>query len=200
LTEYDPDDIFKLEYFQRNAIERGLLGAKKGDKIIVSDCDEIVNPEAVEEYKDREEWIMFSQKLFYYFVDNMYNRAWCRPVMAPYGSFKKPNDLRMYSKRHSFKREGDTIASNGGWHYSYMTGGDAGRIKDKVSLFAEKHLNKAAGTIGEIAAKIVGRKDLYGRTQYDSGFSIINISEDKPKSLDKFLEKYPDFILFKDNL
>ena len=50
LPTYDRSDIWVPENFQRNCISRGLEGvAQPGDKIFVSDCDEIWNP-AVAKY------------------------------------------------------------------------------------------------------------------------------------------------------
>ena len=44
----DSDDSWALEHFQRNALVRGLSAAAEDDIIIVSDCDEVPSPHAVE--------------------------------------------------------------------------------------------------------------------------------------------------------
>lgn len=199
MPEYDPNDIFKLEYFQRRQIMRGLHGrAKLGDKILMSDCDEIPNVKAIKEcLKFNNRWILFKQDLFYYFVNNMVKRGWGGTVMAEFGSFgNDPQRLRAFAKRHSWAKGGEHLILDGGWHYSYMTGGDAKRVRDKVALFAEKHLLEIAGSTKDVAKKMLDHKDLYDRekTKVTYHQHIIDISNNKPKMLDKFLKKYPGFI------
>jgi len=197
MPEYDEKDIFKLEYFQRKQIMRGLHGrANIGDKILMSDCDEIPNTDMIRSNLNNHNWLLFKQTLFYYFVNNKVDRGWGGTVMAEFGSFgNDPQRLRAYAKRHSWgKAEG--IIQNGGWHYSYMTGGDSKRVRDKVALFAEKHLLNIAGSTEDVDKKIKEHKDLYDREKTKVSYheEIVDISNNKPKMLDNFLEKYPKFI------
>ena len=199
MPEYDLKDIFKLEYFQRRQIMRGLHGkAKIGDKILMSDCDEIPNVKAIKEcLKFKNRWILFKQDLFYYFVNNYVKRGWGGTVMADFGSFgNDPQRLRAFAKRHSWVKDPSKVAVDGGWHYSYMTGGDAKRVRDKVALFAEKHLLEIAGSVEDVSKKINTQKDLYDREKTKVTYieKIVDISNNKPRTLDKFLEKYPNFI------
>jgi len=196
MPEYDPKDVFRLEYFQRNQIMRGLTTAVPGDKIIVSDCDEIPCVEGIKEELLNTEWVVFSQELFYYYVNNRLHRAWGGSVMANFGTFKNPQKLRWFAIRRQFSRSGPNVVSPGGWHYSYMTGGDAKRVRDKVELFAEKNLLELAGSLEDVERKIKTQQDLYNRSECKSYYKqgIVDISQTKPHSLDKWLEKYPNFI------
>lgn len=198
MPEYDQKDIFKLEYFQRNALIRGLQGrAEAGDKILLSDCDEIPNVEVIKENLDNPNWLLLKQDLFYYYVNNLAERIWGGTVMANYGTFGLVMQrLRAFAKRNTFSRDPNKIRLHGGWHYSYMTGGDAKRVRDKVALFAEKHLLKVAGEEEDVARKIMEHKDLYEREPQKPYYNqqIVDISNNKPKMLDKWLEKYPNFI------
>jgi beta-1,4-mannosyl-glycoprotein beta-1,4-N-acetylglucosaminyltransferase len=195
-TNKRPLQVFRLEYFQRNQIMRGLIDkANPGDKILVSDCDEIPNVETLKAYLNNDKWLTFKQELFYYYVNNKVFTGWAGTTMANFGSFNTPQNLRWLAVRHCNSKPSEQIIDNGGWHYSYMTGGDAKRIKDKVSLFAEKHLSEKAGTTEDIEKKMANHIDLYnreGKGRYKQG--IIDISSNKPKMLDKWLEKYPNFI------
>ena len=84
---------------------RGLAEAEEGDKIIVSDCDEILNVDGIVDNLDNPNWVLFCQELFYYFVNNKFVRAWTRPVMAPFNTFdSKPHDLRAFSRSKMYKR------------------------------------------------------------------------------------------------
>ncbi len=198
MPEYDPNDIFKLEYFQRRQVMKGLHGkAELGDKILLSDCDEIPNVKAIKDNLENHNWLLFKQILFYYYVNNKVDRGWGGTVMADFGSFgNDPQRLRAYAKRHSWAKFGEGIIQDGGWHYSYMTGGDAKRVRDKVALFAEKHLLAVAGTSDDVAKKMAEHKDLYDREKVKISYhqEIIDISDNQPKKLNKWLKKYPDFI------
>ncbi len=47
----DGDDPYLRENFQRNAMLRGLVSTSENDLIIISDLDEIPNPEAINKFK-----------------------------------------------------------------------------------------------------------------------------------------------------
>jgi beta-1,4-mannosyl-glycoprotein beta-1,4-N-acetylglucosaminyltransferase len=199
MPEYDPNDVFKLEYFQRNAISRGLKGrAEIGDKIMLSDCDEIPNIDMVRanlnrEGPNRESWATFKQTMFYYYVNSMVLGSWCGTTIANYGTFgDRLQSLRWFAIRRRYVRHSPEVIRNGGWHYSYMTCGNAEKVREKVIMFAEKVLIPKAGSIEDIAHKMATQKDLYGRdVKGRFQIKIIDISQNKPQNLDKWLEKYP---------
>jgi beta-1,4-mannosyl-glycoprotein beta-1,4-N-acetylglucosaminyltransferase len=113
--------------------------------------------------------------------------------MADYGSFKSPNSLRNFARGHKFTRG----FPDGGWHYSYMGGPE--RIKEKAENIAEYHLvADKIGTIEEIKDKMDRQQDLYGRVGWKVQERIVDITRDRPKSLSRFLTKYPEFF-FGDN-
>jgi beta-1,4-mannosyl-glycoprotein beta-1,4-N-acetylglucosaminyltransferase len=198
-TERHPNRVFDLEYFQRNQIMRGLHGkAEIGDKIMVSDCDEIPSADAVRanlnrEGPDRESWATFKQTMFYYYVNTMVLGSWCGTVIANYGTFgTRPQSLRWFAIKRRYVRRSPEVIRDGGWHYSYMTCGDAEKVKEKVNMFAEKVLIPVAGSTEDIARKMATQRDLYerdGKGRFK--MQLVDISNSKPKNLDKWLEKYP---------
>jgi beta-1,4-mannosyl-glycoprotein beta-1,4-N-acetylglucosaminyltransferase len=69
LPDYDINNIWIPENFQRNCIKRGLNGlAKNGDKIFISDCDEFWDVDIAKKYIDRDS-VTFYQELYYYYVN-----------------------------------------------------------------------------------------------------------------------------------
>jgi len=91
LPPYSQNDIWTAENYQRNCIMRGLVDyAENGDKIIVSDIDEIPNPETIKENLTDNRWVTFKQKLYYYYVNCEQNCEWNGPIMASYGTFSSP--------------------------------------------------------------------------------------------------------------
>lgn len=197
MPEYDNNRVFKLEYFQRSCIMRGLIGiAKPEDKILVSDCDEIPNVEALMANLNNPLVQTFKMTLFYYYVNNACLGSWCGTTMGTYAQLNgRPQSFRWFSIKNRYQRHLPCVIRNGGWHYSYMTGGDAEKIREKISLFAEKNLLEIAGSKEDVEFKINNSKDLYGRdTRGRHKQKFVDITNNQPKSLARFLEKYPSFI------
>jgi len=191
LPDYSLDNIWVAENFQRNCIMRGLDGlANPGDKIIVSDADEIPNINTVLAYSAETSWIVLRQQMFYYYVNCKLNQTWRGSVVANYGTFDQPQKLRDFLKLHRYRNERE----NGGWHYSYL-GADPARIRLKAENIAESHnvLHKL-GTDEELTAKVASQTDLYSRGGWRQQMQIVDISDDVPRVLSIWLEKYPQFL------
>jgi beta-1,4-mannosyl-glycoprotein beta-1,4-N-acetylglucosaminyltransferase len=187
LPTYSPDKIWIPENFQRNCIMRGLVDvANPGDKIIISDLDEIPNTDLIIKNINNREYVTFKQNLYYYYVNCKQNCLWDGPIMAEFGTFNSPQQLR------NIARSGYNSKMHGGWHYSFMGGPD--RVRYKVENIAESSLiiDKVGGT-SEIEEKMKKQSDLWDRTDDYAKKEIVDISKDKPKSMDKFLELYPNF-------
>ena len=60
------DDPYLRENFQRNAISRGLVSSSENDLVIISDLDEIPNPNKINEFDPKKKFAVFKQKHFYY--------------------------------------------------------------------------------------------------------------------------------------
>jgi hypothetical protein len=106
--------------------------------------------------------------------------------MAEFGTFNSPQQLR------NIARSGYNSKMHGGWHYSFMGGPD--RVRYKVENIAESSLIiDKVGDVSEIEEKMKKQSDLWDRTDDYAKKEIVDISKDKPKSMDKFLEIYPNF-------
>ena len=195
--DYSPEEISAIEHFQRNALMGGLKGrAKVGDKILLSDLDEIPSLEAIKANIDRPEWVFLQHALYYYYVNCQAAKSCGGTVIADYGSFEKPQQLRVFAKRrYNYSPEKHKeVYPDSGWHYSYLVGNDPKRIRYKVeNLFESKDLIDKVGSLEDIAEKVKGHKDLFGRTVWRLEQKIVDISQTKPKSMDEFLKKYPQF-------
>lgn len=188
LPLYDVNDIWKAENYQRNCIQRGLTDIKFGDKIIVSDVDEIPNPETVMANLKGNNPVTLTQHLFYYHVNCLQNCPWNGSVIATYPYYGSPQDLRNYA------RTGNNPVPNGGWHYSFMGGPD--RIATKVANIAESHLIiRDVGSVEDISRKISTQADLWNRTESYAQKRIVDITTPgmAPDCIDIFLNKYPHF-------
>jgi FkbM family methyltransferase len=193
-----PTNAQFLENYHRNQISRGLVGiAQPGDRIMVSDVDEIPNMEIVKKYLDYPDWIHFKCDLFYYYVNNQTANGFGGVVVSPYELMTSPQQMRMMAIRYSKWWDScgqDNIIVNAGWHYSYLCGGDAERVKFKASNILEGHnTEEDVGSVEDVAEKIKNRQDLYNRGSRRYKQTVVDISNNKPTSLDTWLLKHPEY-------
>ena len=196
--EYSAKKNDLIENFQRNAIMRGLVGtAVSGDKILISDLDEIPRTEMIVAHKNKPGNIFFQPDMFYYYVNCRVVRPWGGAVMTDYGAtMESPQRLRRFAIRNSaYVGDGnERIITHAGWHYSYLAGGDPEKIRNKVeNIYESSVLLDKLGTNEEILEKMKRHLDPYGRGLRRTEEKIIDISKTKPKSMDAFLKKYPHF-------
>lgn len=189
LPDFDVADYWGPENFQRNCISRGLEGvAKTGDKIFVSDCDEIWNPATAKIYLSSNRKVVFQQKLFYYFVNCRQNCLWSGTCMADYGSFNNPQELRNHAR---FERHIPVL--DGGWHYSFM--GDAQKIKEKIDNIAEGHIiTDQVGDVEKIQERLDSLVDLWDREDAYAQKRIVSLDSNGPTCIREFVSKYPSFL------
>ena len=108
------------ENFQRNCISRGLLKAKDHDLIIVSDADEIPNPEKIINFDPKRKYGVFEQKHYYYKINllNETNPIWRGSKACIKKYLKSPQWLReLKIKKRPFWRL-DKINLNNYLYYS----------------------------------------------------------------------------------
>jgi len=190
LPDSDPTHAWVAENFQRNAIMRGLQGlAQPGDKIMVSDVDEIPSVSAIQANLSNPYQIVFKQALYYYYVNCRVSRNWGGTIMAPYGAFDSAQQLRNATRRHSFG-----VYPAGGWHYSYLAGNDPARIIYKAQCIVDAYSGYHVGTPAEVAQKVRNHVDLYERPFWHTKLRIIDLAtEPQPAHLAEFLARYPQF-------
>jgi beta-1,4-mannosyl-glycoprotein beta-1,4-N-acetylglucosaminyltransferase len=154
---------WEIEYHQRNGISRGLAQCQPNDIIMVSDLDEIPDPEMIRIHREAKGVKVFEQRSFYYFLNlaNTKDKWWCGTVMAHFNDFKKPQELRSISKKingegkqiltnkiyriikaiiHPIYRKYIYIIPASGWHFSYLGGVD--KIIEKLEAFSHTEYNK----------------------------------------------------------
>ena len=218
LPSYSPDNIWIAENFHRNCIMRGLSEhAVDGDKIIISDVDELPRIETIKNSVTVTNWIICRQKLFYYYVNCQQNSVWTGSMIANYGTFDTPQQLRDVCKSWRHRRSARQMGKNyeyhpiehggskevqpfeSGWHYSFMGGAD--RIKLKIENICEgPSIANAVGSVSDIQQKIRTQQDLWGRRNLAFQKHIVDITNDQPRMLEAFLKKYPHFFYTPDTI
>ena len=158
-----------IENVQRNAIMQGLMNADSDDVVLISDLDEIPNPEVVRKGPSGEGIFVLQQKAFSYFMNyrNYTVPVWYGTRMMRYGSLVDPkcyanfksceyvvdcvNDGPTPSKNRFVSDS--SIIRDGGWHYSYLGGAHA--VAKKVLAIA--HVEFRAGRTEEYVQKCIDK-------------------------------------------
>jgi beta-1,4-mannosyl-glycoprotein beta-1,4-N-acetylglucosaminyltransferase len=213
----ESNSSWTLERYQRDKIMDGLKEAKKGDTILVSDVDEIPNPEQIKAYKDKRGIKVFKQQSFFYFLNcrNItYNKdyEWCGTVMAKYSSKLSPQLLRfisiyvagaqvkrilpkLYCKYRLLRWKlmlGKNIyaITNGGWHFSFLGGVEM--IIRKLEAFAHAEYNKEEfKDPAKIEKALDEGRDIFGR---DLKYKFTPLDDTFPEYILLNKEKYKNLI------
>ena len=185
------------DQFQRNALERGYKEFSDQDIIMISDIDEIPDPEKLKEFKIEKKYACFLQKNFQSKLNllNISDGDWAGTRICQKKYLRSPQWLRNFKlKRKSFwsifgnKMQ---IINNGGWHFSFLK--DPQSIKHKIMSYSHQEYNTDEFTNTDlIKEKISKGKDLFNR---DIKYEKININDNFPKYIIDNKEKFKDWIL-----
>ena len=157
------NEQWENENFQRKQIERGVkkIDMKPVDIIIVSDVDEIPNPEVLKEIKTEKITIgiiRLEMDFYYYNLCSKFEDKWNKAIIFTYGKQKK------HIFDYSYPRNNIKTGSikNGGWHLSYF--GDLNFISNKLKEFSHQEFNNDEFTsLEKIQNRIENNKDLFNR-------------------------------------
>lgn len=127
------------EHFQRNCIQRGLnmLTLRDHDIVIISDCDEIPDPESLQKVKSvgLSDIRVLTMDMYYYNFHTKNVNQWLRAKIIPFKLLTKltPQIVRDLDEQYI------TRIRKGGWHLSYF--GDITFIQNKIKAFAHQEFN-----------------------------------------------------------
>ncbi len=156
---FDLRDPWRNERYQRNYIFKGLYDANPDDWILVSDLDEIPNPDLISTYNPMR-YVRgdFEQLSYTYYLNNLCTEngntvLWHGSKITTYKNFinffSSAESLRTYKStgvlralKRAFARKFlfQTI-KHGGWHFTWMAGID--KIIQKLESYAHQEYNKA---------------------------------------------------------
>jgi beta-1,4-mannosyl-glycoprotein beta-1,4-N-acetylglucosaminyltransferase len=202
-------DFWANENAQRNEIFRGLYGAQDSDLILVSDVDEIPDPQKIRNYDPRYKRGDFLQVyLSYYFNNLLYSphreKIWLGSKITSYGHFRtffgeKANSVRSWKstgplrwfKRRFFRSFQVQKIPSGGWHFTWIL--SSSDIQKKMSVMAHQENNKPNLRDPKyIASQIKGGRDIVRR---DRRYRVVKIDERFPAPLRRYPEEFSLFIL-----
>ena len=183
------DNPYLRENHQRNCISRGLKNTLENDLIIISDLDEIPNPQALKNFSPSMKYAVFKQKHFYYKINlqSQKNPYWQGSRICVKKFLKSPQWLRelKFKKRHFWRLDKlilNNIIDNGGWHFCNLKNeeqllykyknlcetNDPYNFNEKID---EKYLQldeiKKRINLGQ---DIIGSNEIYKAPKLDSSF------------------------------
>ena len=191
----DGNNPYLRENFQRNCISRGLKNCNEDDLIIISDLDEIPNPEVIKNFQTKMRYAVFKQMHFYYKLNlkSKENPYWYGSRICIKKYLKSPQWLRhLKFKKRPFWRidkfRQNNIIGHGGWHFCNLKSPEELLYKYKnlcetndPYVFKEK-IDEKFLDINLIKKNIKLGLDLIGRNE---SYYRIEIDENYPEFLKK---------------
>lgn len=181
---YQPN--YGRDFYQKECVRRPLINlADDNDIIIISDADEISNPEVIENLKNfdlNNNIYSLNQNMYYYYFNVLKQKDWFGSRIGLYKNLKTLsfNEVR-----------GDDSLSiripNGGWHFSFQ-GGTESIIKKLQSYSANDMANNYV--LNNIENNIQNNIDPFFR----GNLTVVPIDETYPKYLINNIEKYKNFL------
>lgn len=198
--------------FQKNALEKGLADATDGDVILLSDVDEIPNPEVLKKLIaefDPDKIYHLAQRMFYCYLNMEEMSGNLLSITGEFPGVERRMWLgtKVFSKKNIPSdgiiqlREASVTAANavrvadGGWHFGYMGSKHeddvAKRIGDKVVAAAHQEYN-TQDILAEAKYRLMLGEDMFGR---DARFERVEIDETYPEYLLRHKAEYEYLIM-----
>ena len=183
----------------RNSISKYLSDANQNDWIIISDLDEIPNPNRIKEFKPEFKFAFFEQSFFYYKFNilNCSQPNWYGSRICVKKYLKSPQwlrDIKVKKKsliKSFFLNLNYTIIKNGGWHFSNIK--SPKDIIKKLSSFCHGEFNLEKFKNEKlIEQKINNLEDIFNR---DIIYKKVEIDNTYPKYLLDNINYYKDWII-----
>jgi len=195
-------DAWVNDIFQRNCINRGLVNADAMDIAIVSDLDEIVRAEVVDQMREDSDIMIWGLRmpLFNFRFNYMLTTADCYSTWGMAGriSVMKPADefraLRFQLNGFPLAHRGDGIrmVEHAGWQFTYL--GDTAFAENKIKSFAHTETNTPEIIAQlDVDRSIANGDGIYHHPEYQ--FKAVQIDEYFPRTLRNNLDKYAERIV-----
>jgi len=198
IKRYHVEGESLVEQHQRNSIMRGLKNCRGDDLIILSDVDEIPDPNKLNLFNKKNKYAVFSQKMFNYKINllNETENNWHGSKICLKKDLKSPQWLRnLKFKKYPFwridKLKNLQIIENGGWHFAYLQSPENILKKIKSSSHGEFD-NIDFANLENIKEKISMEKDIFDR---GISYKKVQIDNSFPKYIVDNKEKLNKWII-----
>jgi beta-1,4-mannosyl-glycoprotein beta-1,4-N-acetylglucosaminyltransferase len=189
VTTYTPTSAaWQLENGQRMALQHINYQLADDDSVILSDLDEIPNPDVLKHLNISNSPVSLSMIFHYYFLNcqNVGDEHWWNGSIVCSGQqFKELGPQTLRDNRNHYPR-----VKKAGWHFSYLGGVE--KIKQKIQSFAHTEFNKEEYLQDEnIIKAMMEGKDIFNRPgavyRFVSPYAY-------PSSLRKLMFEYPSLL------
>lgn len=185
------------DQFQRNSLSRGFEKFDDDDCIMISDIDEIPDPQKISQFKIKNKYACFMQKNFQSKLNllNITDDYWMGTKICQKKYLKSPQWLRnIKTKKRPFwkfyKPKEPQLIFDGGWHFSFLK--DPDNIKKKIQAYSHQEFNKEQFIDKNIIEKkITDGQDLFNR---NIEYKKISVDNTFPKYIYENQEKFKKWI------
>jgi len=170
------------DFFQKECVRRPLINCSDNDIIIISDADEIPNPEILKNLEINDKIYSLNQTTYYYYINVLKQRDWYGSKISYYKNIKHLsfNEVR-----------GDeslsTKIENSGWHFSFQGGKEM--VKTKILSYSARDMVNSH-ILSHLDSNIDNNIDPFFR----SNLTVVEIDDTYPKYILNNLEKYKHLI------
>jgi len=143
--DYAKDEQWKNEYHQRNCLQLGFerLNLSDEDVLIISDLDEIVDPNLLRRVRSGEQPVYYHGVQMDMYAYNLhtylYTTEWIAARLLTWKAMRELGRTPQVLRTNPY-RDMHVIWGLGGWHLTYF--GDPAFIKNKIVNFAHQEYNK----------------------------------------------------------
>ncbi|MDC1212616.1 hypothetical protein N8016_02350 [Pelagibacteraceae bacterium] len=184
------------DQFQRNALERGYRRFDNEDLIMISDIDEIPDPNKIKEFNVKNKFACFLQKNYQSKINllNITDDSWAGTKICKKKYLKSPQWLRNIKiKKKPFWKifsKQIQLINDGGWHFSFLK--EPELIRNKIFSYSHQEYNMDKFTnIEQIKNQISKGKDLFHR---NIKYKKVDIDKTFPNYIVKNKEKFKKWI------
>ena len=183
---------------QRNALSRGYEDCDSKDLIMISDIDEIPNPEKIKDFKIENRYACFIQKNFQQKINllNATEQNWMGTKIIQKKYLKSPQWLRNIKTSKTafwkfYKPRQPQLIYDGGWHFSFLKNPKDISIKIKSYAHQEFYLDKFIDE-EKIRNRIESQTDLFDR---NIKYKKVEIDKNYPEYILNNKEKFKKWII-----
>jgi len=183
---------------QRNALSEGYKNCNEEDLIMISDIDEIPDPNKIKDFNTKNKYACFMQKNFQSKINlmNITDKYWMGTKIIKKKYLKSPQWLRnIKTSKPAFwkiyKPKQPQLIYNGGWHFSFLKNAEG--ISKKIRSYSHSEYNKSTFTDEKkIEERIKSKIDIFDR---NFKYEKVDLDDTFPEYIIKNLSKYKDWIV-----
>lgn len=179
-----------IENAQRNALSACLEGMSDKDMAIVSDLDELINPDVLRQLRDEHIDVARLTLMNHYYYMNCRaigaDKAWSFPLVVSAQWWRDNLDISSFRPFGSV----DRLIHDAGWHFSYLGGVEA--ISKKISSFSHTELDTPEINNAERLARVIENgEDCFDRAGHEFAFYPVG---SYPMAIQYLMRKNRNFV------